>query len=293
MSVVDPLMAGCVALSVIAALGFAVEFLRLGAKRGTAVVSAAPWLFRAVWPALACVGWAVRPLMSAQWRHSLHARLERAGLEKLLGAHHVLAMQILLGALVSLAAVALIVLEAAVPNWLTVLGSVLAVALPHLWLRDRGRKRVAQLMRGLPFLIDLLAMSVEAGLPLSAAFGQSVERLPPGPLRDECRRVVRDVQAGRGREEALRALAARLDIAGVTQLVMALSAAQRDGSGIVRVLRAQAEQQRNERFLRAEYRAAQAPVRILFPLLVFIFPGTLAVLLFPVASRLVSEFRVL
>lgn len=276
-------------LAVLTGLACIAELLKLGAQRGRAIHDSAPFALRFIWPVLACLGWMLRPLMSAQWRHSLHARLERAGLERRLGPQHVLALQVCLGVAgwAVMASLKLLGVSTGAPA--LVAAALLGAGWPLWWLRDTARRRGSGVMRGLPFLIDLLAMSVEAGLPLSAAFAQSVERLPAGPLRDECRRVVRDVQTGRSRDEALRALAARLEIAGVTQLVMALSAAQRDGSGVVGVLRAQAEQQRNERFLRAEHRAAQAPVRMLFPLLVFIFPGTLTVLLFPVVSRLMNE----
>jgi len=68
-----------------------------------------------------------------------------------------------------------------------------------------------------------------------------------------------------------------------------VTAAQRDGGTVVQTLRAQAEQQRSDRFQRAEHRAAQAPVRVLFPLIVFIFPGTLAIVLYPVVSRMLTE----
>jgi tight adherence protein C len=176
-----------------------------------------------------------------------------------------------------------------IPGWTLPFVLTLAIAWPLIWLRELVVRRGESLLRQLPFLIDLLAMSVESGLPLAAALPQAVERLPAGALRDECRRLMRDVKAGMPRDEALRTLAARLELAAVTQFTLAVSAAQRDGGTIVQTLRGQAEQQRNDRFTRAEYRAAQAPVRVLFPLVVFIFPGTLAVVLYPVISRMFSE----
>lgn len=160
---------------------------------------------------------------------------------------------------------------------------------PMIWLRSVANRRRESLLRSLPFLIDLLAMAVESGLPLTAALPQAVERLPAGPLRDECRRLMRDVKAGMPRDEALRQLAVRLDMPAITQFTLAVTAAQRDGGTVVQTLRAQAEQQRSDRFLRAEHRAAQAPVRVLFPLIVFIFPGTLAIVLYPVVSRMLTE----
>ncbi len=297
MQVLDIWLVASVAMAALAAFACCVVILRSGARRGAVTIlgggsqagGSAPWLLTLVWPLLAALGWLLRPLMSAQWRHSLYLRLERAGMERILAPQHLVALQLASATAALLVPCLPVMLGVTFTPWLVAVATALGAVWPLAWLHERSGKRLAKIVRDLPFLIDLLAMSVEAGLPLPAAFTQSVERLPAGPLRDECRRVVRDVQAGRGRDEALRALASRLDIAGVTQLVMALAAAQRDGSGIVRVLKAQAEQQRTERFLRAEHRAAQAPVRMLFPLLCFIFPGTLAVLLFPVVSRLFSE----
>jgi tight adherence protein C len=101
--------------------------------------------------------------------------------------------------------------------------------------------------------------------------------------------VLRDVHAGQPRHEALHALAARLALPGVSTLVAALIAAERQGASLAPILCAQAEQRRNERFLRAERLAMEAPVKMLFPLVLCIFPGTFAVLLFPVVHQLLRE----
>ena len=283
------LLSVSVVVAVLSAIALAVDLLHRGSAAAPAHPTAVPWALRVLWPLMVCFGWIFRPLMSAQWRHDLQVRLARAGLERALAPQHVLALQILAG----LAMIALVAVPAlfgsAFSFAVALCGALAGSSWPIIWLRDAARARKTAILRSLPYLTDLLAMAVEAGLPLSAAFAQSVDRLPAGPLREECARVVRDVQAGRSRDEALRAFAGRLDLSGATQLVMALLAAQRDGGGVVNVLRSQAEQQRNERFLRAEQKAAQAPVRLLFPLLLFIFPGTLAVLLFPVVSRMLAE----
>ena len=277
------------ALAAFAGLAFVVELLRSLPRESAAKDRSLPLVWRLGWPVLAAGGRAVRPLLSAQLRHSMQCRLAQAGLDQVIAPQHFVAAQLLLVLATTSVAAALKYFEAPIP-WLALLPLILmGVLWPVLWLRDVIRARRESLLRGLPFLIDLLAMAVESGLPLAAALSQAVERLPAAPLRDECRRLVRDIKAGMPRDEALRTLASRLDIAAVTQFVMALSAAQRDGGAVVRVLRAQAEQQRNERFLRAEHRAAQAPVRVLFPLIVFIFPGTLAIVLFPVVSRMMAE----
>ncbi|RPH61181.1 MAG: type II secretion system F family protein, partial [Burkholderiales bacterium] len=124
---------------------------------------------------------------------------------------------------------------------------------------------------------------------LGAALGQAAQYGPPGALRDEWQRVLRDVHAGQPRHEALRTMAARLALPGVSSLVAALLAAERQGASLAPILRAQAEQRRTERFLRAERMAMEAPVKMLFPLVLCIFPGTFAILLFPIVHQLLQE----
>ena len=162
-------------------------------------------------------------------------------------------------------------------------------ALPGLWLRDRVRERRRLLLRQLPSLLDLLTVGLEAGCSASSALSLACDRLPAGPLQTELDRVLRDVRAGRGSAEALQAMAARLRIPAVAHMVSALVVGTRQGSNLGALLRAQAAQRRQERFVRAERAALQAPVKLLLPLAVCIFPGTFAILFFPVAVRLLGE----
>jgi len=268
---------------------FVAELLRRLASDKPARRERIPFLWRTTWPVLLALGVLVRPLVSARLFRSLQRQLARAGLDQVMAPQHMIAAQCVAAMLMGLFLVSVWGSGLPVPVWIFPSGLLVAAAWPLIWLRESVARRAETLLRQLPFLIDLLAMSVESGLPLAAALPQAVERLPAGVLRDECRRLMRDVKAGMPRDEALRMLASRLEIAALTQFTLAVSAAQRDGGTIVQTLRAQAEQQRNERFMRAEHRAAQAPVRVLLPLVVFIFPGTLAVLLYPVISRMFSE----
>ncbi|XGA80316.1 type II secretion system F family protein [Halomonas sp. CH40] len=130
-------------------------------------------------------------------------------------------------------------------------------------------------------------MAVEAGLSLAAAIVKATTNGPPGLLRQELERVNRDIRAGAGRIEALEAMSSRLEIREVTQVVSALAQAEKTGSSVGETLRIQAEQQRVERFQRAEKKAMEAPVKLIFPLVAFIFPATFIVLGFPIVMRLV------
>ena len=101
--------------------------------------------------------------------------------------------------------------------------------------------------------------------------------------------MLEEVKTGRSRSEAMRAMAERIDLPAVTHWVAAMISAQQQGSSLGPLMRAQAEQRRQERFLHAEKLAMKAPVKMLFPLLVFIFPCTFLLLFFPVVVRLLQE----
>ena len=169
------------------------------------------------------------------------------------------------------------------------LTAVLGASLPLLRLRDLAIDREQAVFRSLPFFLEVLTLALEAGANLGAALAIAVDRLPPGDLREELARVLQDLRAGRSRAEAFAALAERVKLPGVVSLVAALQIAERQGASLGAVLRAQAQQARSMRWLRAERQAMQAPVRMMLPLTVCIFPGTFAVLLFPIASRLLQE----
>jgi tight adherence protein C len=164
-------------------------------------------------------------------------------------------------------------------------GMVLGWALPRVWLRDRTALRQREILKSLPFFLDIVTLCVEAGLNLQGALNQAVDKGPPGAFRDECQRVLRDVRAGKARAEALRAMAERLREPGITSFVTSVIQAESMGMNLGPVLRAQADQRRTERFQRAEKKALEAPVKLLLPLIAFIFPCTFVVLFFPIAMQ--------
>jgi tight adherence protein C len=130
-----------------------------------------------------------------------------------------------------------------------------------------------------------LTLSVEAGLDFAAAIGKVVEKGRKGPLADELSLLLRELKLGKTREEALRNLAARAGIASVSSLVSALVQADRMGTPLGKVLRILATQLRVERTQRAEKLANEAPVKMLFPLVCFIFPTVFLMLFGPIAYQ--------
>ena len=172
---------------------------------------------------------------------------------------------------------------------LCMLGCLLAYFYPILWLRSAVRKRQNQILRAMPFVLDLLTLSVEAGLDFMTAMQRSTERPVVDPLSEELLRVVREIQIGTPRRKALRAMSDRISLSDMRSLVNALVQADELGVSIGSILRIQSDQIRLRRFERAEKLANEAPVKLLAPLMIFIFPSVFLILLGPVIFRLVQQ----
>ncbi len=143
---------------------------------------------------------------------------------------------------------------------------------PWLWLRDLVKKRHLHIVRDLPFNIDLLTLAVEAGLDFAAGVAKMVEKGKPGPVRDEFKIMLSQMRMGKSRAEAMHDMAERVGLPALNSFLSVLIQADRLGTGLGKVLRIQADQMRMERSQRAEKTAAQAPVKMLLPLVGFIFP---------------------
>lgn len=171
---------------------------------------------------------------------------------------------------------------------MAVLSIVVVAMLPWWWLRDTANRQRVEVLRELPMYLDMLTLALEAGGALSVALKISTERAPDTLLKRAFMRVQGDLRAGRSRVEALRALAERLDSPAVTALVAALIQADSSGGSLADVLRAQSEQRLDERFARAEKAAMEAPVKMLGPLVLCIFPCTFIVLAAPIVLRFID-----
>jgi len=160
--------------------------------------------------------------------------------------------------------------------------------LPFIWLRDQIKKRHHQISRALPYSIDLLTLSVEAGLDFQAAIAKVVEKGQPGPLREELSIMLGEIRLGKTREQALRNLGDRVRLPQLTSFVSNLIQADRMGTSLGKVLRIQSTQMRIERTQRAEKLANEAPVKMLFPLVLCIFPTVFMILFGPIIYRLMG-----
>ena len=151
---------------------------------------------------------------------------------------------------------------------------------PEFWLGRRVRGRQKMILIQIPDALDLLTISVRAGLGFDAALGKVVEKMQ-GPLVDEFRRALAEVRVGKARREALRDIVPRTEVQPLTNFIGAIIQAEQLGVSISKVLQVQSEQLRIERRQRAEEQAAQAPIKMLFPLVGCIFPSLFVVILGP------------
>ncbi len=151
---------------------------------------------------------------------------------------------------------------------------------PEFWLSRRVKKRQKQILLAVPDTLDLLTISVRAGLGFDAALAKVVEKTK-GPLADEFRRCLAEIRVGKTRRESLRDVVSRTEVQALTSFIGAIIQAEQLGVSISKVLQVQSEQLRIERRQRAEEMAAKAPIKMLFPLVGCIFPSLFIVILGP------------
>ncbi len=168
-------------------------------------------------------------------------------------------------------------------------GAVAGFHAPGLYLYQRGYDRSEQVRRALPDALDLLTISVEAGLGFDAAV-QQVAQNTEGPLAEELARVLREMQLGQGRAAALRALADRSNVPELRAFVGAMVQADSLGIPIAQVLRVQSSEIRVKRRQRAEEKAQQVPVKMTIPLIFCILPALFIVVLGPAALTIMDAF---
>jgi tight adherence protein C len=169
-------------------------------------------------------------------------------------------------------------------------GAYLGYALPEFWLGGRIRKRQKLILLQIPDALDLLTISVRAGLGFDGALGKVVEKLH-GPLTDEFRRALAEIRVGKPRRDALRDIVPRTEVTALTNFIGAIIQAEQLGVSISKVLQVQSEQLRIERRQRAEEMAAKAPIKMLFPLVGCIFPSLFIVILGPAIILIITGLR--
>jgi tight adherence protein C len=248
-----------------------------------------PPLLRLSWPLVRFFEYHVCQFVPGAALENTHRRLALTGVGYLVSAEQFYAIRILstIGGF-GFAWVCLRMLETTSAYWL-LLGLAVGYFYPDLWLSDTRQRRSKAVQRTLPSYLDFITMAVEAGLNMTGAITQAMDKGPAGPLKHEFYMVVRDLRSGLPRADALRRMEARLQMPEITSFVGTVIQAEKMGASLGAALRVQAEQRRTERFQRAEKLAMEAPVKLIGPLMIFIFPVTFVVLGFPIVMKFLSS----
>ena len=257
-----------------------------------------PLIFRLLLPFVPNLSGIVSRPAFASARSTADWMIVACGLEGLLTGAEFVALKILVPiACGSVFAIAVILLGSLASDSLLSANLILAIlmgylyfyAYPLIWLRKTLKQRHFSIMLALPFVLDLLTLSVEAGMDFMSALQRNCERRRIDPLNEELIRMTREIQMGTARRVALRNLSERVRQPDLKSVAFALIQADELGVPIAPILRIQSEQLRSRRFDRAERLANEAPVKMLGPLLLCIFPAVLIVLLAPIILEAVKN----
>jgi tight adherence protein C len=170
-----------------------------------------------------------------------------------------------------------------------ILGGALGFYVPDLWIRNLGEHRQQDLLLGLPDAIDMMTICVEAGLGFDSALARVARNLE-GPIASEWARVLQEMQFGKSRTDALRAMLERTDVSELRTFVSSIIQSSELGISVGNVLREQSNEMRIRRKQRAEEQAQKLPVKILFPLLLCMLPALFVVVIGPAAMNIVHLF---
>ena len=175
-------------------------------------------------------------------------------------------------------------------GFLCVMGILIFVIQPSMWLSGELKKRHLAILKALPFVLDILTLSVEAGMDFISALQRNCAERKMDALNEELLRMTKEIQVGLSRKEALRNMAERVKQGDLRAVAMALIQADELGVSIGSILRIQSEQMRSRRFDRAEKLANEAPTKMLGPLMLCIFPAVFIILLGPVLMNAMKGF---
>jgi tight adherence protein C len=240
------------------------------------------------------IGRSVSPRKSQEYS-AMKLKFLRAGIRRpnaqavFWGFKCVLALLLPLGFL-SLRVAAIKLMPAGLTMAACVILALVGFYLPDAWLEARVRKRKETIRRGLPDALDLLVVCVEAGMGLDAAMNRVAEEivLTNKTLSDELKLFNLEIRAGKQRQDAMKNMAARIDLEDVTSLATLLIQTDKFGTSLAQTLRVYSDTFRTKRFIKAEEIAAKLPVKLMFPMILFIFPALFVVILGPSVVRLLQ-----
>lgn len=252
-----------------------------------------PFGLKLLWPLVNAATHVLGPHLAPDKLEKAHHQLQTAGQDFVLAPEHLYGLRLVGAGLV--AGFFWLLFELLDKHGVLLYSTALLLGLglgwlyPSLWLSERRKRRQRLVIKDLPVFLDFITMAVEAGLNLTGGIEQATQKGPKGPLAQEFERLLRDMRSGLSRAEALKRMAERMDMSQISSFTGTLIQADRVGASLGSTLRAQASQRREERFLRAEKLALEAPVKMMLPLVMFFFPLVFLVLGYFIYLRMVQE----
>lgn len=258
---------------------------RMGPRSLREIELGRPFWQRVLRPGLVRFGQVLSRLSPQDYRDRVRQRLLVAGSPWNLQASEFLAIK---GAVtIGLALVGFFIAR---PILGVLIGALSGWLLPDCWLKTKSDRRQVQIQKSLPDTLDLLCVSVEAGLGFDAAVAKVVEK-STGPLAEEFGRLLQEIRMGKPRRAALKDMAHRSQVEDLGTFITAIIQADQLGVSIGNVLNIQSQEMRRKRRQRAEEAAMKAPIKMLFPLIFFIFPALFVVLLGPALIQIMEALQ--
>jgi tight adherence protein C len=241
-------------------------------------------------PVLRMVAPMVRGIRAQRYRDWIERQFVTAGLTGAMGADEFMAYKIVMAMIfwgLFIGLLCKVITGWQEPIVVDLFVIVLGSFFPEIWIRGEVTRRQEEIRRALPYVMDLLTLSVEAGLDFVAGLHKVVEKAKAGPLVEELAFFLREIQIGASRQQALRNLAYRCNMAELSSFAALLIQADILGASIGPVLRAQSDLIRTQRYQRAERMGAQAAQKILFPLILCIMPAVFVVIFGPIVLNFI------
>jgi len=277
--------------TVIAGIWFAFRIVNAVPEEDRTYADKPPKMLQRLWPLISIVTYYVGGYLSVEYREKTIRRLRKVELDYALSPQQWFASRIVYAALFGMIAWLISLWLGSRSLIFPCAALVFGFFYLEIWLRDKIKIVEIQVLKGLPNFLDMLTLAIESGCNLTVGINIAVEKIPDSPLKRAFARLLREVRSGRTRIDALRTLEERMDISVVTSLTSALVQAEKTGASLGSVLRSQSTQRTNERFSRAEKLAMEAPVKMLGPLILCIFPCTFVVLGFPIGMKMMNAFQ--
>ena len=223
---------------------------------------------------------------SEKMRKDIDYKIVTAGMEEEISVDEFIGLKLFWGVLFPILIVLLnFALQLGYPTAVLIMLSPIGYMLPDFHARAEKNKRMKSVVIDLPFFIELLALSTQAGADFFGAIQKITTKAPDSVLAQELEKVLRDIRLGSTREKALKDMAYRLDVSEATSFVNVLTDADATGASVGEVLKEHSAQMRLERFVRAEKAGARASQAMLIPLIMFILPAVFIVVFAPVALQ--------